>query len=85
MNEQPKPVVKKEDFEAYIKEAKAAQSKNRPAGNDEISMVMIEDTLKQLRNAKPDERSEKARRYAVTITEMEKVYAYFKTFVIDEQ
>ena len=27
---------------------------------------------------------EKARRYAVAITEMEKVVAYFKTYVIDE-
>ena len=32
---------------------------------------------------KPDERSEKARRYAVTITELEKVMAYYHTFILD--
>ena len=40
--------------------------------------------LEQMRRAKPTDRSEKARRYAVAITEMEKVVAYFKTYVIDE-
>lgn len=33
--------------------------------------------LRRLQEAKPNERSEKARRYAVTITEFEKVIAYF--------
>lgn len=41
------------------------------------------DTLQKLRDAKPDERTELARRYAVTITEMEKVYAYFLAWVIE--
>ncbi len=41
-------------------------------------VTLIED----LRAAKPEDRSELARRYAVTITEFEKVYAYFVTFVI---
>lgn len=41
--------------------------------------------LEEMRRAKPDDRSEKARRYAVTITEFEKVAAYFKTYVMDEQ
>lgn len=41
--------------------------------------------LEEMKQAKPDDRSEKARRYAVTITEFEKVAAYFKTYVIDEQ
>ena len=39
--------------------------------------------LKLLRANKPEARSEKARRYAVTITEMEKVFSYFKTYVGD--
>lgn len=41
------------------------------------------ETLQKLRDAKPDERTELARRYAVTITEMEKVYAYFLAWVIE--
>jgi len=40
--------------------------------------------LKVLKANKPDERSEKARKYAVTITEMEKVCAYFNTYVIND-
>ena len=43
----------------------------------------ISDTLQRLRDAKPDDRSELARRYAVTITELEKVYAYFLAWVIE--
>ena len=45
-----------------------------------IVFTMLE-ILKQLRQARGEDRSEKARRYAVTITEMEKVFAYFNTFV----
>lgn len=37
-----------------------------------------------LREAKPADRSPKARRYTVTITELEKVVAYFKTWVVDD-
>lgn len=40
--------------------------------------------LYTLRANKPSERSEKARRYAVTITEMEKVLAYFKVFALED-
>lgn len=43
----------------------------------------LEDALRRLRDSRPDERSEKARRVAVAITEMEKVVAYYKTFVYD--
>jgi hypothetical protein len=43
----------------------------------------LEEALRRLRDSKPEERSEKARRVAVTITEMEKVIAYYKTFVYD--
>lgn len=41
--------------------------------------------LKTLRTNKPTERNERARRYAVTITEMEKVWAYFHTWVIADR
>jgi len=39
-------------------------------------------TLELLRSQKPEEHSEYARRYAVTITELEKVVAYFYTYII---
>lgn len=45
-------------------------------------MAMI-DLLRKLRDAKPEERNELARRYAVTITEMEKVLAYFWSYVMN--
>ena len=41
-------------------------------------------TCQMLKNAKPAERSEMARRYAVTLTEYEKVMAYFLTYVVNE-
>lgn len=48
---------------------------------DEAALEKLEDALAYLRNAKPGERSELARRYAVSITELEKVFAYFKIYV----
>jgi hypothetical protein len=50
---------------------------------DREAINSLEVALDSLRKGKPEDRSEKARRYAVTITEMEKVLAYFKTYVID--
>lgn len=38
----------------------------------------------KLENAKPTERGEQARRYAVAITEYQKVMGYFYTFVMQE-
>ena len=37
--------------------------------------------LELLQQAKPEERNELARRYAITITEMEKVIAYYNTYI----
>jgi hypothetical protein len=39
---------------------------------------------RKLKASKPEDRSEKARRYAVTITEMEKAMAYFFTMVTQD-
>ncbi len=52
--------------------------------NDNGMLIMLHSTLSSLCGNRPNERSERSRRYAVTITEMEKVVAYFKTFVIDD-
>lgn len=43
----------------------------------------LEEALEALRAAKPEERSEEARRVQVTITELEKVIGYFVTFVVE--
>lgn len=45
----------------------------------------LEEALAELRKEKPEERSEQARRYAVAITELEKVIAYFVTFVVEQR
>jgi len=50
-------------------------------GNESEQLQLLEKALESLRNAKPEDRSEISRRYAVTITEMEKVVAYFKVYV----
>lgn len=46
---------------------------------------LMNDTLNSLRIHKPNDRGELDRRFAVTITEMEKVAAYFKTYVLDAE
>lgn len=44
-------------------------------------LKILNANLNFLREAKPYERSELARRYTVTITELEKVIAYFRVYV----
>lgn len=48
------------------------------------TMKAMEVTLQSLRDAKPSERNEMARRYAVAITEYEKSLAFFKFYVVDQ-
>jgi hypothetical protein len=62
------------DEETFIR-IKVQSTKNDGALNG------LEASLHFLRSAKPDERGELTRRYAVTITELEKVVAYFKVYV----
>jgi hypothetical protein len=40
------------------------------------------EALKAIRAARPEERSELSRRYAVLATEFEKVLAYFDTYIV---
>ena len=51
---------------------------------NEDCLESMRDLLRKLRDAKPEERNELARRYAVTITELEKVLAYFWAYVTSE-
>lgn len=50
-------------------------------GNNIVAVAMM-GALESLREFKPTDRSEAARRYAVTITMMEQAYAYFSTWVL---
>jgi hypothetical protein len=50
-------------------------------GNDSKALELLKAALEAMREAKPEERSELARRYAVSITELEKVIAYFVLYV----
>ncbi len=52
--------------------------------NDMTVLGWLTDCLRVLRINKPNERSERARRYAIAITEMEKARGYFKTYVFEE-
>jgi len=47
---------------------------------DEIDLK-FDKLIDSLRDAKPDERSEIARRFAIVVTEVEKAHAYFLQFV----
>lgn len=51
---------------------------------NQVTAVALDSALAHLITSKPEERSELARRYAVTITEMEKVYAYFMQYIMEE-
>jgi len=51
--------------------------------DDEV-MLSLRLSLMKMREAKPAAPSEEARRYAVAITDMEKVVAYFNTFVVEK-
>jgi hypothetical protein len=47
-------------------------------------LVKMNALLEELRKAKPEDKGELARRYAITITDFEKVVAYFKTYIVPE-
>ena len=42
----------------------------------------LDDALQKMRAAKPTDRSERARAWAITITELEKAIAYFDRYVV---
>jgi len=74
----------KKDFEAAMRhneQQHVLRVKNQITDSELYTGFRI--LLSKLREQKPDERNERARRYAVTITELEKAAAYFKTYVVD--
>ena len=52
---------------------------------DEFAWFKLKDALAALKEGKPNDRGEKDRAYAVTITEMEKIVAYFYLFVMTDE
>lgn len=52
----------------------------KPTPKDVIHSLGV--ALKTLKAAKPEDRTQTDRRYAVTITDLEKVMAYFVTYVV---
>lgn len=56
-----------------------------PPTPSEICEQAITNALLTLRKNKPNDRTNKDRSYAVTITELEKVLAYFTMFVLDPE
>jgi len=47
-------------------------------------LISLESSLRMLKCNRPNDRSEIDRRYAILITDFEKVIAYFKTYIVDE-
>lgn len=68
-----------------LKEAigKAEAAPEKEASYEEMITFYMNKTLETMRRGKPGIRSEMARRYAVAITEMEKTFAYFQTYVVN--
>lgn len=60
--------------------AEAVKNPVPTASECEMSIVAA---LMMMREAKPNDRTGTDRHYAVVITDMEKVLAYYKTFVAD--
>ena len=54
-----------------------------PSLDDNELMMTIYGALESLKDNKPNDRSEKDRRFAIMITDMEKIFSYFKTWIYD--
>lgn len=54
----------------------------QPTDPQHKALYDLQKALESLQEAKPEERGELTRRYAVTITDLEKVIAYYETFIL---
>jgi hypothetical protein len=52
-------------------------------GDDETVLNLIEDLMTVVLEAKPRDKSPKDRYYSVIMTDIEKLYAYFKTYIVE--
>lgn len=57
---------------------------NEQESKNHQAFAKLAEAMLYLREAKPTEKSEVARRYAVTITDLEKVVAYFQVYVVED-
>ena len=55
----------------------------KPTADDVTAALHLRAALERLKAAKPNDRSDRDRYYAIAITDMEKLYAYFSTWVIN--
>lgn len=65
-------------------ESNLQEQADEPTPQEEIYWGLIE-CLRMMKAGKPEERSEAARRWAVSITELEKAIAYFYAWVIGQE
>lgn len=68
----------KETIEKVIKENTVLRQ------DREGVLISLESTLRMIKRNRPNDRSEIDRRYAIVVTDFEKVMAYFKTYILDE-
>lgn len=73
-----------EHLRKAIAQEKETQDMDETTTSEEEVWNALLATYRKLKAAKPEDRSEKARRYAVTITEYEKMLSYFNTMVCEE-
>lgn len=68
-----------------LKEAigRAQQSPTKEASYEEMASFYMKKAIETMQRGKPTIRGEGARRYAIAITEMEKTFAYFQTYVVN--
>ena len=50
----------------------------------EAILISLESSLRMIQRNRPNDRSELDRRWAITITDFEKVMSYFKTYIVEE-
>lgn len=78
-----------DESKQMVEDAQRVLSRLAEMPADEIKRVdlslLFSELLLELRSAKSDKRNEVARRFAVTITELEKVDAYFSKYILDKQ
>jgi len=54
----------------------------KPIHPDDLVQIRLRETMNAMQRAKPQERNELARRYAIAITELEKLQAYHDVYIV---
>lgn len=52
--------------------------------NKAVTELLLKQALQIMKDEKPDERNEKARYYAIAITDLEKLIAFCQTYVLKD-